>query len=838
MIDFKSKIKQGSIEKKINPIDLYNTLDRKTNTGPLRPTQERILTKWFNDRRDDKELIIKLNTGAGKTLIGLLILQSILNADKGPCLYVCPNKYLVKQVCDEAEKFGVPFCVFEEEKNIIPEDFSNGKKILITHAIKIFNGKTVFGLDNQYEKAGAVVLDDSHACIDAIKEAFTINIDRDNELYNEILELFQEDLIEQGSGSLQDIKDGEYDEIMMIPYWAWFEKKDNVLRLLSKYKTRDMVKFSWELLKNSIISCNCYISGNKIEITHNNPSVEKFSTFSKAHYKILMSATTQDDSFFVKGLFFPEEAIINPLTDEIVKWSGEKMIIFSSAMGEKCDREYFITEFSKIKKEKVGMVSIVPSKTRLSLYEENGIVCIDKNNDFQEIKKLKNGEFGKLVAFLNKYDGIDLPDESCRVLILDSLPRFSTLSGKYEEKCRSDSLVIDKKIAQKIEQGLGRSVRGEKDFSAIIIIGDDIDQFMHRNDTKKLFSPQTIKQIEIGEKLSNYAKQDRNEEDSPFKPIYDLIEQMLARDEGWKEYYETEMNTICEKNNSSDFYRLLEKEVDAEKAFCLGDYGEAAEKMQKLINENRVSQSDKGWYLQQLARYKYFINKTESKNTQFAAYKENSMLLKSNVCNSNGDIDCKRMEKIKEYINKYRNYEELDQTVNTYLMSLRFGETAEKFEKALHEVGLLLGFECERPDKEKGVGPDNIWELKGEFQCFECKSEMKKERDSISKHEIGQMSNHIAWFKEQKGKEAKARFFFVAPTYIIDQKANCETELRVINEEKLNKLKDNIKGFIQEIINCKWQSLTVDYLQNSIKNNHLDYKDFVDRYSIQCVYDK
>ena len=110
MVDFKRKLSSGKINRKTEPQELYKTLDRKSVAGPLRPAQEYILDEWYQKHRNDKDMIIKLHTGEGKTLIGLLILQSVINSKGGPCLYVCPNIYLVSQVCAEAEKFGIPCC--------------------------------------------------------------------------------------------------------------------------------------------------------------------------------------------------------------------------------------------------------------------------------------------------------------------------------------------------------------------------------------------------------------------------------------------------------------------------------------------------------------------------------------------------------------------------------------------------------------------------------------------------------------------------------------------------------------------------------------------------------
>ena len=230
MVNFKNKLKEKQLEKKTDPIELYKTLDRKSVAGPLRPAQESILSQWFDFHKDDRDLIVKLHTGEGKTLIGLLILQSRINMGEGPCLYVCPNRYLVEQVRLEAEKFGIQHEILLD-KHELNHDFLSGNKILITHAQKVFNGKSIFGIGTASTKVGTIILDDSHTCIDVIKSSFTVKISKKNEnLYQKILNLFEDDLIDQGEGSFLDIKDGNYSTLMTVPYWAWIEKKSSLLK--------------------------------------------------------------------------------------------------------------------------------------------------------------------------------------------------------------------------------------------------------------------------------------------------------------------------------------------------------------------------------------------------------------------------------------------------------------------------------------------------------------------------------------------------------------------------------------------------------------------------------
>lgn len=836
MVDFKRKLTLGKVSRKTEPQELYKTLDRKSVAGPLRPAQEYILNEWYQNHHDDKDLVIKLHTGEGKTLIGLLILQSMINSKEGPCLYVCPNIYLVTQVCEEAEKFGIPYCIIGDDKEI-PDEFLSGEKILITHAHKIFNGKSVFGIDNHYIKIGTVILDDSHACVDVIKDAFTITISKnDNELiYSKIFSLFSDDLMEQGEGSFMDIQAGNYETFLPVPYWSWIDKRVEVLKVLSEFSTNDAIHYVWPLMKDKIREYCCYISGNAIEISPYNPNVDLFGSFSKANHRILMSATTQDDAFFVKGLSFNTKAVKNPLVNDSQKWSGEKMVILPALISDECDRDLIATEFSKIKNGRFGMVALVPNTKRAEHYKKLGAIYTDRKNIFSVIEKLKKREFSRLVVINNRYDGIDLPDESCRILIIDSMPFFNSLSDKYEEKCRPNSEIINKRMAQKIEQGMGRGVRGEKDYCAILIIGSDIVKFMRSVTTNKYFSVQTQKQIEVGLEIAKMAQEEQTSEDSPMKTVISLIKQMLSRDEGWKEYYIDEMDSIDNIVNNSTIYEKLLEESRIEKLYCMGEFEKASDAMQRFIDNISEDELERGWYLQQLARYTYQISKENSIKLQKAAFKNNSQLLKPKAgidYTKVSYIHENRMKRMHAFLKKYGSYSELSLAVDVILDNLSFGMEAEKFENALKLIGELLGFISQRPDKEYRKGPDNLWcGANNEYCLFECKSEVEETRGEISKHEAGQMNNHCAWFEEQYGTEVFVERFLIIPTKNLSYYADFTHEVRIIQRGKLKVLKENIKKFIKELKPYELSEITDETLQRLINLHKLNMSDFEDTYS-------
>src|SRR5689334_6606824 len=86
----------------IEPRELYEALpDKAEGYGYLRLVQGEVLEAW-HARRGERDLVVKVNTGGGKTIDGLVMLQSLLNEGLGPALYVAPGKQLVQQVLSEA----------------------------------------------------------------------------------------------------------------------------------------------------------------------------------------------------------------------------------------------------------------------------------------------------------------------------------------------------------------------------------------------------------------------------------------------------------------------------------------------------------------------------------------------------------------------------------------------------------------------------------------------------------------------------------------------------------------------------------------------------------------
>ncbi len=838
MVDFRKRIGEKTAEKVVDPIKLYASLDRASDKGPLRPVQERVLSEWHASRRTNRDVILKLHTGQGKTLLGLLMLQSKLNEGIGPALYLCPNRFLVEQTVEQATQFGIR-CVTTDDE--LPGEFIEGKAILVGVVHKLFNGLTKFKLGTKSLPIGSIILDDAHACIDAIKDQFIItlrhNQPNESNAYSDILGLFENELRNQGDGTYEDIRRNDYNAYLPVPYWDWWDKTSEVAGILSRHTKTDAVKFAWPLLKDSLRHTLCIVSGTQIVIAPYLPPLEHFGSYVRAKHRVFMSATVTDDSFLVKGLGLDRTTVCNPLVDREETWSGEKMVLIPSLIDDRLSRSAIVAAFSKENRTRqFGVVVLVPSAQRCADWEQYGAHVANKNTITQAVEDLRNRSYAKALVIANYYDGIDLPDNACRILIIDSKPFAEDLLDRYIEDRRHGSTLIAARIARIIEQGMGRSVRGEKDYCVILLIGPDLIRALQAPGQRDFFSDQTRTQIRLGKDIAAFAKDDIEAGKDSMGALNGVIGQCLKRDAGWKEWYVEQMNAMMSGGQPTreDLLGVFQIELDAERDFRNGNLDQAGESIQKLIDGGTLADADRGWYLQEIARYTYPAGKAKSDELQRNAHKANHALLRPKdgmlVTKVQTLTPQRRLERIREWLTSHDMFENVSTHVDDILTNLRFGVIADRFEHAIQELATALGFENDRPDKEWKAGPDNLWGLRNnEYLLFECKSEVELTRAEINKRETDQMNRSSAWFKRYYPGSAVTRVLIIPPQKLASAAALTD-EVLVMRKKQLDQLTQNVRGFFSEFRTADLRDLSESKIDAHLRKHKLTTEDLITKY--------
>lgn len=442
-----------------------------------------------------------------------------------------------------------------------------------------------------------------------------------------------------------------------------------------------------------------------------------------------------------------------------------------------------------------------------------------------------NGETPLVIA--NRYDDIDLPDDSCRLLILDSLPFSETPLDRWIEASRPGSDVVLIRVARTIEQGLGRAVRGERDYCAVILTGPDLVNAVRTNKMQSFFSPQTRAQIEIGLEIAELAKEETDPGDAVVG-LKRLINQCLKRDAGWKAFYAGRMSEIGAGAADPKALTLFAAEQKAELEFQNGRSEAAVKLLQQLIDQHVTEPSEKGWYLQEIARYTYVSSKTESNTLQISAHKQNRYLLKPRhgmMVTTIAAAPQKRIERIIEWAKRFDNSEQLLLAIDAICSRLRFGVQADLFEGALDEVGTALGFVTQRPDKEWKEGPDNLWALRdGQYLLIECKNQVEESRTEINKHETGQMNNSCAWFKNNY-PGATSKNIMIIWTRQVGAAAGFNNDVQIMRSQRLERLVRNVRSFFQEFRGIDLKDLSETKVEALLAAHNLGIDDLVSAYS-------
>lgn len=838
MVDFRKRIGNKPTLKIVDPVKLYDSLDRASDKGPLRPVQKQILSQWYETRRKDQDVILKLHTGQGKTLLGLLILQSKLNEGVSSALYLCPNHFLVNQTVEQARQFGI-CCVTADDE--LPEEFTEGRAILVAVVHKLFNGLTKFKLGAKSLPVGAVLIDDSHACIDAIKDQFIITLHQnkpnESNAYSELLGLFENELRGQGEGSFEDINRNDYSSYLPVPYWDWWDKSSEVAKILSRHSNTVAIRFAWQLLKDSLRHTMCLISGTQVVIAPYLPPLELFGSYTNASHRVFMSATVTDDSFLVKGLSLAPNTIQNPLVDPNETWSGEKMVLIPSLIDEKLSRASIVAAFSKEKAARqFGIVVLIPSPKRCADWGKYGARVVDKNSISQAVESLRNRTYSKAIVLANYYDGIDLPDNMCRILVIDSKPFAEELFDRYVEDRRQGSKIQAGRIARIIEQGIGRAVRGEKDYCVIVIIGSDLVRALQAPGQRDFFSDQTRTQIQLGKDIAEFTKEEIDAGTDAMIAFNGLIRQCLNRDEGWKDWYSKQMNDMKSRGKPTreDLLQVFQAEVNAEREFQGRNYDRAADSIQGLLNSHKLDDLDRGWYMQEIARYTYPSSTAQSNELQRNAHKYNRSLLrpKENMIFTKVKTLTpeKRLERIKAWISSHEFFEDLATQLDAILTYLSFGVIADRFEQALQDLAGTIGFESDRPEKEWKKGPDNLWGLRDDqYILFECKNEVALNRAEINKRETDQMNRSSAWFNRHY-PGSKVTSVIIIPTTKLAIDAAFNDDVLIMRKKHLDQLTKNVRGFFNEFRKVDLRDLSERKIEEHLRTHKLTVDDLTSSY--------
>ncbi len=722
--------KQGPVD----PIALFRSLKIRSGS-PIKEIwapQAEALQEWHRVR-EKEDVLYQLKTGAGKTLIGLVTAQSLVNESKSRVIYCCATNQLVEQTREKAEELGIPTATYMAGAWDRAEVHQRAQGPVITNYAAVFNGRSIFAR----EAFAAIVFDDAHTAHDAIRDAFTLSIDRHihSGLYDAIVGRVAKYFRNVNRGYVfQTVLDQtDPSTVLMVPLFEGQRHADAFTELLQKHNVEEQ-----------------------------------------------------------RDLCFPWGHLGGRMPDPVITpggRAGDTERLFLIAKPEDIDE--VAREWAETATRGLKTVIMVPSSRTAQLWAPHAEL-FSSNAGHERIKKFRSSEDERLI-FVARYDGIDLPDDACRVMIVDGLPGGMSLLDRFFEQHLERTGISDAKIASRFVQLLGRTSRGMSDYGAVFLLGKRLLDWVLPPVHRAILPEHVQKQISVGERLSNLRDFTARE----------LVERCLAQTDEWNDVYEDAMDTaIVEPEPSSSDRLKAEKLARAERTASEEIWDENPERASRVLGNIRVEafahERSLGAWLLHWQAFATQLAGDQTLATQLyreaASAKRDVGALPGTATTEAKEVDAHSAQArtMAETFRK-RGAPRVAKDLEAVEEGLRNGAaTAGVHEEAIRLLGEYLGYDASRPEKETdGKGPDGLWAspTSGEVIVFDAKT--KKVNKSYDKDLIGRSAQHALWAKKEY-PDTERLHYIVGPRVPATPQSTIPTGLRIIAREELARVANEL----------------------------------------------
>ena len=557
----------------IDPIEIFQEAavnDDKINDLWL--AQGDALRAW-HDHRQKGDVAVVLNTGAGKTLVGLLIAQSLVNETRRQVVYACSSIQLVQQTAEMARGYGLPVSTYVNQSFSPSGLYQRAEGPCVTTYQALFNGLTRFRSDD----LAAVVFDDAHTAEQILRDHFSVSITRNamDESYRRIWELFRP--YHQSVGlatSYSAMLHGETQRPFLVPP-PEVQRNINELRLIlgeSGLDQSNSTKFSWAHIRDHEDLCCLLISSSEVTFTPPIVPVSTLPYFDQGVRRIYLSATLSAPDNFVRAFGTQPDTIVAPST---TAGECERMILIPSecqGVGDDIagakeiikDHKTLILAPNFYRAGRWSDVAFVPSREQVPS-------AVNSFRDTSAVKKL---------ALAARYDGIDFPGDTCRTMVVDDLPNGTGPLERYQWEWLNMQNSHRSLLASRVVQSFGRISRGMSDHGVVVITGKRLVEWLQLPRNRVLLPQFLQKQILIGEAVSKYAH-----------TVDDLIARAndcLSREPGWTKFYTDHMRTAfaeTEDPHQQLALKIAVAEARFGKLMWDRDFQRAAETLNSIVQQ-------------------------------------------------------------------------------------------------------------------------------------------------------------------------------------------------------------------------------------------------------------
>jgi tetratricopeptide (TPR) repeat protein len=573
--------------------------------------------------------------------------------------------------------------------------------------------------------------------------------------------------------------------------------------------------FAWEYLKDHLDLCAYLVSSRSVQIVPPIIPISNLAYFQKGVRRVYLSATMLGLDSFIRTFGQQLDYVVKPDTPA---GQCERLIIFPEQVYGVEDDRATTKEFIKDRKALV----LAPSNYIAEQWKEIGHIP-KRDTMIESLDSFKRSSGNDKLILAARYDGIDLPGDTCRHLILDGLPTGTGLLDRYMWESLRLSNILRSTLACRIVQSLGRISRGMSDYGVVIVLGREYVKWFLTPRNQAYLPPFVQKQIKLGLQVSETCHSSDD--------ITAAANACLTRDRNWIDAYEQYLND-CETGEVDVADEILIDLAIAENKFIKKywdrNYAEAIKILEDILEPAFSFSSSLGsWYALWIG---YCFDRINDKETALIYYKRANGATKNIPKFFDEGIDLtiapsstQASNIANEFLINKGASVSTPKKLHSNLNALNGESTVKQTEEAIRWLGQYLGLDASRPDNEHGTGPDVLWICNDSALVIEAKTDKESE---YKKEEIGQLSDHMQWVENNFPGNNKIPVF-VGPNIGATKTTNPSEEVVVIELSELQNLSRILAAAYEDIAKRAVPLNLIQVIEEVLKERILIWPDLL-----------
>lgn len=833
------------------PQEMYDDYKNRSING-IQDYQSKMLDIYIKEGIDKADVALELPTGTGKTLIGLLIGEYRRRAFHERVVYICPTKQLVYQTASYAiEKYGIKVVAFTGSK--ADYDVADKMKFTSGQMMAVTNYSSIFNTNSFFEGADVLIFDDAHSGESYISANWTVELHREEgTAYFKMIEELKGVLTEEQYDILSKTTINQDDAIWcdMIHNAKLHDKYLSIKNLLDVELQESKQRFSWSNIRENLFACNVYLSWKSIIIRPYISPTMANRVFNGAKARIYMSATLGESGELERAYGAETIHRLPMVKDWKNKNIGRRFFMFPLASFKEDEILRILCKIAlKVDRGLIIVNDLESQKGIQNIFREGHIADTFNGRDIEKSKELFVKSDHAFAIMANRFDGIDFPNEECRVLILFDLPAATNIQEKFMITRLAARALFEERIKTRLIQALGRCTRSQTDYAAICIMGDDLMNSLLAPKNLEKFNPELQAEIIFG--------QDNSMNQNNIDEYLELLEMFLEHGDNWENAEEGILSIrdeIIEKGMEEEsisfkqLYKAAKHEVKMQYCLWKKDYLSALSEIEnilKVLQEPELKGFRGYWnYMAGCCAYEAYKS---GENLYAAKYKD--YFQKANDCtiavswfNIAEDklvedkiglmqYSIERIEKmlIKEGGKGLKNFHNYLDEIMRLLKS-----KGKDFEKGHELLGYISGYISTNPTGT--AEPDPLWIINREI-CIVAEDKIYDEGKKIPPNDVKEAAGHKLWVQkkyESLGlhKDAKIYTVFITTANEIqDNTALFGENICYLNREQLCVWAEKIVKTLKQVYrtfsgegNAVWREETIKIF----KEQCLTPEDFID----------